>query len=115
MARVELPSGAWVEYRDKLLAIDKFTVQSAIKVEMDATTNIQVYSGGIQNQMRNALLLQVITAWSFEGIPIPSASPSGSDIIGSTMDIDDYDALSEAVEPMLVKVFNVPNRRASTS
>ena len=115
MSRVELPSGAWVDIRDKLLAQDKFVIQSAIKVEMDATTNVQTYSGGIQNQMRNALLQQVITAWSYEGIPIPAASPSGADILGSTMDIDDYDALSDAVEPMLIKVFNVPNRRASTS
>lgn len=114
MPRAELPSGAWVEYRDSLMAQDKFAVQNAFVLSFTPEGQQEI-TGGVQNSMRNALLSLVITSWSWEGIPIPSLNPAGADIIGTVMDIDDYNALSKAVEPLLAKVTFVPNPKPSTS
>jgi hypothetical protein len=117
MARIELPSGAWVEYRDKLKAADKFAVQDSIRLSID--DGVQLVTGGIQNSMRNALLGRVISSWSFEGVPIPSQNIAGDEIIGELLELDDYDALSKAVEPLMEKVsFSAaanasPNRKRS--
>jgi len=100
--RVELPSGGWVELRDRLKAADKFAVQDSIRLQIE--DGVQLFTGGIQNSMRNALLGRVITSWSFEGVPIPSQNIAGDDIIGDTLDLDDYDALTKAVEPLMEKV-----------
>ena len=113
--RVELPSGAWVEIRDKLMAADRFAVQDSIVLTLTGNDRQEI-GAGIQNRMRNALLGQIITAWSFPGIPVPSQnSLAGLDIIGTTLDIDDYNALSEKVQDLLDKVSFNPNQRASAS
>lgn len=111
--RVDLPSGAWVEYRDKLKASDKFAVQDAVVLTFtDGRT--QNMGLGIQNKMRNALLRQIITAWSF-GVPIPSTPQSNPDLIGEVMDLDDYNKLEEAIQPLLDKINYAPNREGSSS
>lgn len=114
MARIELPSGAWVDIREKLMASDKFAIQESISISMDGDAN-QHFTGGFINQMRNALLKEIITEWSFDGIPIPEKNPGGAQVLGTTLDLDDYNALSDAVEPLLLKVMNAPNRGASAS
>jgi hypothetical protein len=114
MARLELPSGGFVEYRDQLLAGDKFAVQGAIMLKLQQSGEQEI-SGGIQNQMRNALLRQIITAWGYENVAVPANHPHGVSIIGEVMPIDDYNTLSEAVEPLLAKVSFAPNPQRSTS
>lgn len=114
MPRTDLPSGAWVEYRDKLMAGDKFAVQNAVVFTVDPSGE-QKAPAGVENTMRNALLGQIITSWSYDGIPVPSMNASGADVIGSTMDIDDYNKLAEEVAPLLAKVSFSPNPPRSSS
>jgi hypothetical protein len=103
MAKVELPSGGWVEYRDKLMAGDKFAVQDAISVEFKDGMNRA--SLGTLNDQRNALLGRIITNWSFGQTPEQLKSLQAPDVvIGNAMDLDDYNFLSEAVDPLLNKV-----------
>ncbi len=108
MAKLDLPSGGWIEYREKLKAADKFAVQEAITVTISDDRSTDV-TGGLQNKMRNALLKEIITAWSFPE-PIPS-DPGGLDI--GTIDLDDYNALESAVEPLMEKVGFAPPPKAS--
>lgn len=116
LVRVELPSEAWVEYRDDLKANDKFAVQDALVIELTDGETRKVH-GGTSNVMRNALLARIITAWSYPGIPVPAQNIAGVDTIGDTLDIDDYNALSEEVNPLLEKVAftSAPNREKSGS
>jgi hypothetical protein len=112
--KVELPSGAWIQIRDKLMADDKFAVQSSFTIPVDEEGRQQMPSG-IQNIMRNALLERIIEAWGggpLEGQPPPAQNIQGVAVIGQLLDIEDYNALAEAVDPMLEKVtFAGPNRR----
>jgi hypothetical protein len=112
MARVELPSlreGSdtehnWVEYREQLKASDRFAVQDAIFIDSKDGNNRM--SLGIGNDIRNALLGRVITGWSF-GSPIPAQVKdiaAADVVIGDAMDLDDYNALSDAVQPLVDKV-----------
>lgn len=113
--RLELPSGAWIEYRSDLKAKDKFATQDAIEITV-GENGLQNMRGGFANRLRNALLLQLITAWSFEGVPVPSVNLAGADTLGDVLDIDDYNALTEAVAPLLMKVAGTgdsPNRKTS--
>jgi hypothetical protein len=100
--RIELASGNWIEVRDKLKARDRQETQNAVSISFDESGNRQL-KAGIQDVMRNALLTQIITGWSYEGIPIPSIW-GGADAILDTVDLDDYNTLAEAVQPLLEKV-----------
>lgn len=101
--KVELPSGGFVEYRDKLMAGDKFAVQDAISIEFKDGVNRT--SLGTVNDQRNALLGRIITSWSYGQTPDELKNLQAADVvIGNAMDIDDYNALAEAVEPLLDKV-----------
>jgi len=104
MARVELPSGAWVEYRDKLLAADRFAVQAVARVELGENSNSASFLE-MNNDMRNALLGRIIVAWSYDG-PTPKDDHfrAADMVIGETMDLDDYTALEKAVEPLMEKI-----------
>ena len=112
MARVELPSlreGSetehnWVEYREQLKASDRFAVQDAVFIDTKGDTNRM--SLGIGNDVRNALLGRIITAWSYGGpTPVQMKDVAAADtVIGDAMDLDDYNALSEAVQPLVDKV-----------
>jgi hypothetical protein len=101
--RVELPSGGWVEYREKLMAGDKFAVQDAISLEFkDGVNRVAL---GTVNDQRNALLGRIITNWSFGQTPDQLKTLQAADVvIGNALDLDDYNTLSEAVEPLLSKV-----------
>jgi len=113
--RIDLPSGAWVEVRDQLKAADRFATQNSITFTLDEGKVKQ--PGGLTNSVRNALLERIITEWSYteQGIPIPSKHVAGADIIGEVMDIDDYQELSDAVEPLVQKVsWGAPNRKTAS-
>lgn len=104
--KIELPSGGWVEYREKLMAGDKFAVQDAISVEFKDGVNRA--SLGTVNDQRNALLGRIITNWSFGQTPDQLKDLQAADVvIGNAMDLDDYNALSDAVEPLLSKITGV--------
>jgi hypothetical protein len=119
--RLDLPSGGWIEYRDQLRGKDKFAVQGAIRFTMEEG-RAQEVTGAVSNNMRNALLARIITDWSFpEPIPAKRSDLDLSDplqledAIGEPLDIDDYNALQEAVEPLFEKVsFQGPNRKTSS-
>lgn len=117
MARVELPSGAWVEYRDNLKASDRFAVQSVVSVELGAERNRASFLE-MQNDMRNALLGRVITGWSYP-VPIPSADSfrAADMVIGDAMDLRDYAALEKAVEPLmeLIAGRNTPDPKSPST
>lgn len=112
---VTLPSGATVVVRDKLTAGDKFAVQKSISLALDTNTGLQHSAVGMINDMRNALLKLVIQKWSFD-FPVPADNVQGTAVFDD-LDLDDYNALSEAVEPLLQKVVgvSVPNRSAPSS
>jgi hypothetical protein len=104
MAEIELPSGAKVAYRDKLMAVDRFAVQDAVFVETkDGSTKAAL---GFGNDIRNALLGRIITSWSFSApIPADCKDMIAADVaIGNVMDLDDYNALAEAVQPLVDKI-----------
>jgi hypothetical protein len=101
--KIELPSGGWVEYREKLMAGDKFAVQDAISVEFKDGVNRA--SLGTVNDQRNALLGRIITNWSYGQTPDQLKDLQAADVvIGNAMDLDDYNALADAVEPLLSKI-----------
>ena len=101
--KIELPSGGWVEYREKLMAGDKFAVQDAISVEFKDGVNRA--SLGTVNDQRNALLGRIITNWSFGQTPEQMKDLQAADVvIGNAMDLDDYNVLADAVEPLLNKI-----------
>ncbi len=104
MPRIELPSGAWVEYRDQLKVIDRFAVQEVAKVDIREEGNSTSFLA-MQNDMRNALLGRIITSWSYP-VPVPSQNhfAAADVIIGDQMDLDDYAALEEAVQPLMDKI-----------
>ena len=106
--RVDLPSGGFIECRDKLVGRDKFAVQNSLKFKVRDGQEQEV-SGGITNDMRNALLCEVITAWSLDA-PLPSADRAKALAAIGDLDIDDYNAVQEAVDPLLEKVSFRPNR-----
>lgn len=113
--RVELPSlrpdgvtHNWVEMRDRTRPLDQPAVQEAayttrIEVRPDGTETRNVSTGGAEARMRFALLARVITAWSFDGVPVPSANIGKADeVIDSVFtDEGDWDAVCGAVQPML--------------
>jgi hypothetical protein len=104
MAKIDLPSGAWVEYRTDLKAKDRFAVQAAASLEVGDGKS-QASFIGMQNDMRNALLGRIITAWSY-GVPIPAGNSfqAADVIIGDAMDLDDYSALADEVEPLMARI-----------
>ena len=111
MPRLDMPSQQsdgtpnWVEYRDKLMAGDRFLVQAAAKVQQEADGSAKTSFLELDNDMRNALLVRIITAWSY---PAPTPAQTGGQpadlVIGNAMDLDDYSALEKAVQPLMNKI-----------
>ncbi len=110
MARVDLVSKQgdgdphWVEFRDQLMALDKFAVEEVATVTVGDGGN-KVSMLAMQNDMRNALLGRIITSWSFPA-PIPSANgfQAADTAIGSVMTLKDYRVLAKAVQPLLDEI-----------
>jgi hypothetical protein len=118
--RVELPSGATVDVRERLRGKDKFDVHGAIKFTAEQGKE-QTVSGAVTDNMRNALLAGIITAWTVTDdngnpVPIPSENAASPEQVFGDMDIDDYNALQEAVEPLMEKVsFKAPNQPTASA
>jgi hypothetical protein len=108
MAKIEFPSGAWVEYREDLKAKDKFAAQAAVSQEISGD-QIKVYALAMTNTVRNALLCNIITKWSYP-VPVPSQNDFIEDkesYLGEQMSLKDYNALAEAVQPLVDEVSGV--------
>jgi|SRR5712664_3371848 len=108
--RVDLPSKTadgtpnWVEYRDSLMAMDKFAVDEVATVVMGEGGN-KVSALAMRNDMRNALLGRIISAWSYP-VPIPRDNnfQAADIVIGNALNLKDYAALAKAVEPMMEEI-----------
>jgi len=109
--RVELPSGAWVEVREQLTLADRWATSEGLEIQ--SRDGIQYIPASFGDQQMRNFLTSVITAWSFEGIPVPSQNIGGSAVLGTVFtNLDDYDALEDAVQPLYQKVSrNRPNRK----
>lgn len=109
--RIELSSGAWVELRDKseIRQRDrKAVVMAGDSAGTDAAKGLA---------MAEALLRQVIEAWSFD-LAVPSQDPASLDELSPSQ----YDELSDAVTASGVasaifpeKTFEVSNDPKATS
>ena len=108
--RVDMPSKQadgtpnWVEYRDNLMAIDKFAVDEVATITMGDAGN-KVSALAMRNDMRNALLGRIITGWSYP-VPIPSQNnfQAADLVIGNALNLKDYAALARAVEPLMDEI-----------
>ena len=108
--RVEMPSKQadgtphWVEYRDSLMSIDKFAVDEVATVVMGEAGN-KVSALAMRNDMRNALLGRIISAWSYP-VPVPKDNnfQAADIVIGNAMNLKDYSALAKAVEPLMDEI-----------
>lgn len=118
--RVELPvSGGWVEIQDRFKGSLAGRVTGAVMIEVQDGKSL--IPGDVGVRQTDAFLKETITDWSFaaEGIPIPKTpGPNGMDrteVIGDTLDADDYTALHEAVQPLVLKVLgrSRPNQQST--
>lgn len=116
--RITLPAGDdgtehWAEIRpvSDLRARDKKAVTRAITVDVgdDGVSHVSV---GIADDMRDALLVRLITAWSYE-LPLPVADPASLD----ELPVAAYDALIEATKEhyRLVDFKKRPGKGGETS
>ena len=64
--RVEMPSGAWAELRDKLQAGDKFATQSGFTVEWQ--DGKQLMPSGVSNTMMKNMLGAIIVLPAIIGV-----------------------------------------------
>ena len=94
--RVDLPGDQWVDLKDPddLLEGDRKAVRKSLEVNTDGEGNMLV-GVGMLDDMFEAVYRQVITAWSFEGKPVPSMLPGVTD----GLSIRHAKALRKAVQP----------------
>ena len=109
MPRIEMPSKQadgspnWLEYREDLKVRDRLAVQEVATVQIGESGN-SMSMLAMQNDMRNALLGRIITAWSYP-FPIPSQNSFvAADVAIGEMDLDDYSVLEAAVQPLMDKI-----------
>ena len=107
--RIEMPSkdseGSpnWIDIREDLKVRDRLAVQEVATVQIGESGN-SMSMLAMQNDMRNALLGRIITAWSYS-FPIPSQNSFvAADVAIGEMDLDDYSVLEAAVQPLMDKI-----------
>ena len=107
--RIEMPSKDsegnpnWIDIREDLKVRDRLAVQEVATVQIGETGN-SMSMLAMQNDMRNALLGRIITAWSYS-FPIPSQNSFvAADVAIGEMDLDDYSVLEAAVQPLMDKI-----------
>ena len=121
--RIDLPSkqadGAsanWVEVRSNLTVQDRIAANSALSFRFEPGpdgTEVRTMTGGSDDRMRIALLGRIITGWSFPGVPAPAQNIADpADLIDSVLDLDDYEAVCDAIAPLFARVLRSgPKRR----
>ena len=100
--RIELPSGAWLDIREEWKGADRKKTRKAVKLSV-TEAGVREMDGDIDDAMRDAMLAEIITAWSLteQGIPIPSKNIGGADVIAEVLGHKDYNALQDAAQPLL--------------
>ncbi len=119
VARIELPSGAWVDVRDKLRPADRWAVRDAPEVSTGEDGRVIVANA--LSATWKAFYTRLITAWSFQypdgrPVPLPAADPSVLDDYPD--DEDDAAALEDALQPRLDRLRGRrpnPSRTSGTS
>lgn len=105
--RIELPDGNWADVRDALLGKDKTAAHKVMQFVIKEGQE-QVMDASVMDKMHDALLANIITAWSFDQ-PIPSRCESPVDAVGE-LDIDIYNELHAKTAHLMKKVnFKAPN------
>lgn len=106
--RIEMPSkqgdeNNWVEIRTDLKVKDRLAVQEVARVQIKEDGN-SFSAMAMENDMRNALLGRIITAWSYP-FPIPSQNGfAAADVILGELDLDDYAELEKEVQQFMDKI-----------
>jgi len=110
LLRVDLPSGGWVEMREVPRPLDGPALSEAgYKIEIEVRpdgSEVRHATGGAEERMIFALLARVITAWSFDGVPVPSQNIAKPEEVLDTVftDPDDWDKICEAVRPLMDRI-----------
>lgn len=107
--RIEMPSQQaddtpnWIDVRTDLRVKDRLAVQEVATVQIGESGN-SMSMLAMQNDMRNALLGRIITAWSYD-FPIPANNHFvAADVAIGEMELDDYSVLEAAVQPYMDKI-----------
>jgi NADPH:quinone reductase-like Zn-dependent oxidoreductase len=79
--RVDLPNGQWAEVKDpdELVEDDRKAARKMLDVATDSEGNWTL-NASMGDLMREGVITAVVTAWSFEGKPVPSQLPG---VLGS--------------------------------
>lgn len=108
--RIEMPSkqpgdeNNWVEIRTDLKVKDRLAVQEVARVQIGEDGGNSFSAMAMENDMRNALLGRIITAWSYP-FPIPSQNSfAAADIVLGELDLDDYAVLEAEIQPFMNKI-----------
>jgi hypothetical protein len=119
VTRFTLPSGEWAEIADRFKGSLAGKVTGAVMIEAaDGKTFIP---GDIGIRQTDAFLKETITDWSLaeRGIPIPKTpGPNGMDrtsVIGDELDAEDYAALHEQVQPLVLRIVGTGRGNAQSS
>jgi hypothetical protein len=103
--RVELTSGGWVDIVDPadLRDKDRKAVNKAVTLQMDEAGK-PVIPGDMDDNMRDALLKRIVTAWSFEAIPLPRDDPKCPEESLDRLTIPDAREIHEAIKPHMTLI-----------
>ena len=94
--RIDLPGGQWADVKDldELVEDDRKAARKALEVATDDDGNM-LLNAGMADVMAEAVVVQVVTAWSFDGKPLPAQLPG---VLGS-LPIATARALRKATRP----------------
>ena len=106
--KIDLPSGGWVECRERLGPGDRFAIQDGPDVIVEEGRTV------VRNAASNSLrgfLARIVTAWSFPGDP--AVILGSAKALDEIFDIDDWDKLERDTQPLFEKARppQVPNTR----
>lgn len=93
MARITLPSGAWIDVKDSTVPGDRFAIQDSVDLIVE---DGKTYIHGAASAQWRTFLSRVIVAWSYEGVPLPSQNIAVLDEYPP--DEADADALEDALQ-----------------
>jgi hypothetical protein len=104
--RVPLPSGGWAEIADPKQIRAKHRKRLMDRLNMD---RMQERTMGIGFDLIESLILLMVDKWSIPYAPLQdSTSPLATVTLIGDLEIPDYDALTEALEPARQMLFPDP-------
>lgn len=109
--RVELHDGNFAELRDNLTAGDRRRAKAAIRVVVGGDDSREFY-GDLEDRINYALLRGMLVAWSIpQTLPKDAATPEVADGILDGLEIEDIEALCDAVRGHYDRVLNGPKQK----